>query len=135
MSTTTTPEPRPHQLPAGLTASLEEHVLVRDQYACFRCGLHSLEGRVWVFSRRPGKGNAEMPVRMAVCNDCITDITSPAHRRRSIRLGYLIPADNFNPAAIPVLHHRNGWVVLTQDGKWAKADEFAVRDWEARWES
>lgn len=121
-------EPRPHQLPAGLTAS-QERALIRDGYACFRCGDHALEQHLRIVPRvRRVDAVANL---ISLCTFCLVE--AAVHRRRSIRLGYLIPAGNFNPAAIPVLHHRNGWVVLTGDGKWAKADEYAVRDWEARW--
>ena len=129
---TTTPEPRPHQLPAGLTAS-QERALIRDGYACFRCGDHALEASVIAEAR---SSRADMPAnRLSLCADCKQDVHADDKRARklSIRLGYLIPAGNFNPSSIPVLHHRNGWVVLTQDGKWAKADEFAVRDWQDKW--
>ena len=133
MSNTPTLEPRPHQMPAGLTASLTYHVLARDQYACFRCGTNAMDTKLLLCSRKTGTAASTAPGNLMLCRSCIPCIYMDTHRRRSIRLGYLIPAGNFHPSAVPVLHHRNGWVLLTSDGKWAKADEYAVKDWEARW--
>lgn len=125
---TATPEPRPHLLPAGLTAS-QAQALVRDQYACFRCGDH-LDDPSRSMAKRARRVDA-VSNYIALCAQCQMEVL--ANSSLSRRLGYRIPDGNFNHASIPVLHHRNGWVVLTADGKWAKADEYAVKDWEDRW--
>ncbi|PYY59992.1 HNH endonuclease [Curtobacterium sp. MCSS17_011] len=120
---------------------MRETVLERDRYQCFRCGRSILTGAYSIHHRRPrGMGGTSAVSANLAANAvtlCGTGTAgchgwTEAHRRDAFRLGLLMPQGT-DPAAVPILHHRAGWVNLDELGGQAQADRFAVVDWEARW--
>jgi len=98
-------------------------VLDRDGYRCVRCSAPIVgdRGDTWVLHHRRPRGmggttraDANSPANLlSLCAGCHGYVES--ERYESYTQGWLVHMHH-DPAAVPVLHDMDGWVLLDDDG-------------------
>lgn len=114
---------------SGVSVETRRLVLGRAVHRCERCGrpLSTALGYSLQHRRARGMGGTRRPDTndppnlVAACGSATTGCHSwmESHPRAAAQFGWRV-AQADDPAAVPIVHWRHGWVWLTSEGTYAK---------------